>query len=161
LAFAFRFQTESVYNCDMSTSGQSVRSLIEGLPSEIAKRVHPDWQKNETEYWAQRDTLLRQYAGQWIGFAEGRVISCGTSPVEVFHAVQASGKHPFVTRVGHENEPNRMRRASFAYDLTYPNEPLPVMRVEFRRQLSTPRLGLREGDSRHWSRYERDTVVGL
>ena len=98
-----------------------MRSLIEGLPSEIAKRVHPDWQKNETEYWAQRDTLLRQYAGQWIGFAEGRVIACGTSPVEVFHAAQASGKHPFVTRVGHENEPNRMRRASFAYDLTYPN----------------------------------------
>lgn len=126
----------------MSTSGQSVRSLIEGLPSEIAKRVHPDWQKNETEYWAQRDTLLRQYAGQWIGFAEGRVIACGTSPVEVFHAAQASGKHPFVTRVGHENEPNRMRRASFAYDLTYPNEPLPVMRVEFRRQLSTPGLVL-------------------
>lgn len=77
-----------------------------------------------------------------IGFAEGRVIACGTSPVEVFHAAQASGKHPFVTRVGHENEPNRMRRASFAYDLTYPNEPLPVMRVEFRRQLSTPGLVL-------------------
>jgi hypothetical protein len=35
-----------------------------------------------------------------------------------------------------------MRRASFAYDLTYPNEPLPVMRVEFRRQLSTPGLVL-------------------
>lgn len=24
-----------------------MRSLIEGLPPEIAKRVHPDWQKNE------------------------------------------------------------------------------------------------------------------
>ena len=89
----------------MSTSGQSVRSLIKGLPPEIAKRVHPDWQKNETEYWAQRDTLLRQYAGQWIGFAEGRVIACGTSPVEVFHAAQASGKHPFVTRVVTKTSP--------------------------------------------------------
>jgi len=39
-----------------------VRSLIEGLPAEIAKRVHPDWKKNETEYWVQRDTLLRHYA---------------------------------------------------------------------------------------------------
>jgi hypothetical protein len=93
----------------MSTSGQSVRSLIEGLPPEIAKRIHPNWQKNEAEYWAQRDTLLPQYADQWIGFAEGRVIVSGTSPVEVFHAAQASGKHPFVTCVGHENEPNRMR----------------------------------------------------
>jgi hypothetical protein len=97
----------------MSNSGQSVRSLIEGLPPEIAKRVHPDWRKNETDYWTQRNTLLGQYADQWIGFAEGRVIVSGTSPVEVFHAAQASGKHPFVTRVGHENEPNRMRRTSF------------------------------------------------
>jgi hypothetical protein len=105
----FDFRLTPVYNLDMSASGQSVRSLIEGLPPEIAKRIHPDWRKNEAEYWAQRDTLLRQYADQWIGFAEGRVIVSGTSPVEVFHTAQASGKHPFVTRVGHENEPNRMR----------------------------------------------------
>lgn len=79
-----------------------MRSLVEGLPPEIARRIHPDWRKNEAEYWAQRGTLLGQYANQWIGFAEGRVIASGTSPVEVFHAAQASGKHPFVTRVGHE-----------------------------------------------------------
>ena len=98
-----------------------MRSLLEGLPPEIAKRIHPDWQKNEAEYWAQRDTLLSQYAEQWIGFANGRVIVSGTSPVEVFHAAQASGQHPFVTCVGHEHEPNRMRRTSFSYDTTYPN----------------------------------------
>jgi hypothetical protein len=126
----------------MSASGQSVRSLVEGLPPEIARRIHPDWRKNEAEYWAQRGTLLGQYSNQWIGFAEGRVIASGTSPVEVFHAAQASRKHPFVTRVGYENEPNRMRRASFPYDPTYPNEPLPVMRVEFRRQFNTPGLVL-------------------
>ena len=94
----------------MSASGQSVRSLIEGLPPEIAKRIHPDWQKNETEYWDQRDKLLTQYAHKWMGFAEGKVIASGTSPVEVFHTAQASGKHSFVTCVGHETEPNRMRR---------------------------------------------------
>jgi hypothetical protein len=124
----------------MSASGQSVRSLVEGLPPEIARRIHPDWQKNETEYWAQRGTLLGQYTDQWIGFAEGRVIVSGTSPVEVFHTAQASGKHPFVTRVGHENEPNRMRRASFRYDSSYPNEPLPVLTVEFRKQSRVPGL---------------------
>jgi len=124
----------------MSTSGQSVRSLVEGLPPEIARRIHPDWQKNEAEYWAQRGTLLGQYTDQWIGFAEGRVIVSGTSPVEVFHAAQASGKHPFVTRVGHENEPNRMRRASFPYDSSYSNEPLPVLTAEFRKQSRVPGL---------------------
>ena len=106
----------------MSASGQSVNSLIKDLPLEIAKRIHPDWQKNEAEYWAQRDTLLSQYADKWIGFAKGRVIASGTSPVEVFHAAQAYGKHPFVTCVGHENEPNRMRRISFSYGSTHPIE---------------------------------------
>ncbi len=85
-------------------------SLIEGLPPEVARRIHPDWRKNEVEYWAQRERLLPQYRGQWIAFANGGVIASGTSPVEVFHAAQESGQHPFVTRVGHENEPSRMRR---------------------------------------------------
>lgn len=115
-----------------------MRSLLDRLPPEIATRIHPDWQKNEAEYWARRDTLLSQYAGQWIGFANGRVIASGTSPVEVFHTAQASGQHPFVTCVGHEHEPNRMRRVSFSYDTTYPNEPLPVTTVEFRKQVGSP-----------------------
>ena len=145
----------------MSTSGQSVRSLVEGLPPEIARRIHPDWQKNEAEYWAQRGTLLGQYTDQWIGFAEGRVIVSGTSPVEVFHAAQASGKHPFVTRVGHENEPNRMRRASFPYDSSYSNEPLPVLTAEFRKQTGISGLILDRVIPDTGSRRKRDTMVGL
>ena len=113
----------------MSMSGQ--QSLIDGLPPEIAKRIHPDWKKNETDYLTQRDQLLAQYQHKWIGFAAGKVIAAGTSPVEVLHAAQASGKHPFITCVGHENEPNRMRRASFAYDSTYPREPLPVIALAY------------------------------
>ena len=105
----------------MSASGQSVKSLIDGLPPEIAKRIHPDWRKNEADYWAKRDSLVAQYSGKWIGFADGQIIASGTSPVEVFHAAQASGKHPFVTCVGHENEPNRIRRISFSYGSTHPN----------------------------------------
>jgi hypothetical protein len=105
--------------------------LIEGLPPEIANRIHPDWRKNEADYWAQRDSLLRQYADQWIGFAEGRVIASGTSPVEVFHAAQASGKHPFVTRVRHENEPKRMRRTRFSFGYTAALRNLPCQRLAF------------------------------
>jgi len=29
-----------------------MQSLITGLPPEVARRIHPDWQKNEAEYWA-------------------------------------------------------------------------------------------------------------
>jgi len=112
--------------------------LIAGLPPEVARRIHPDWQKNEAEYWAHRDELLPQYRDQWIGFANGRVIVSGSSPVEVFHKAQESGEHPFVTCVGHEAEPSRMRRASFSYDTTYPGEPLPVMTLEFRKDIGSP-----------------------
>ena len=111
-----------------------MKSLIEGLPPEIAQRIHPEWRKNEAEYWLHRGDLLSQYRDQWIGFANGRVVASGTSPVDVFHAAQKSGQHPFVTCVGHENEPSRMRRVSFSYDTTYPGEPLPRITVEFRKQ---------------------------
>ena len=109
-----------------------MKSLLEGLPPEVAQRIHPDWQRNETEYWAVRDTLLQQYRDQWIAFANGRVLVSGASAVEVLHTAQASGLHPFVICVGREHEPARMRRAVFAYDTTYPHEALPVLPVEFR-----------------------------
>ena len=101
-----------------------MNSMADQLPPDIARQIHPDWRRNEAAYWAMRNQLLSQYQGQWIGFADGVVISSGTSPVAVFHAAESSGRHPFVTCVGKEDEPCRMRRASFAYDTSYPAEPL-------------------------------------
>lgn len=89
-----------------------MRSIADQLPPEIARQIHPDWRKNEADYWAMRDQILNQYQGQWIGFADSVVIASGTSPVAVFHAAEASGCHPFFTCVGSEDEPCRMRRAS-------------------------------------------------
>lgn len=103
-----------------------MNSIADQLPPEIARQIHPDWRKNEAAYWAARDQLLTQYKDQWIGFADGAVIASGASPVAVFHAAEASGQNPFVTCVGREDEPCRMRRASFAYDASYPGEPLPI-----------------------------------
>jgi predicted aspartyl protease len=119
-----------------------VKSIADQLPPEIARQIHPDWRKNEAEYWAVRDQLLGQHQGQWIGFADGVVIASGTSPVAVFHAAEASGRHPFFTCVGRENEPCRMRRVSFAYDNSYPGEPLPIVSVEFRPVSGAPGLSL-------------------
>src|ERR1700681_2380368 len=110
-----------------------MKSLADGLPPDIAKQIHPDWRKNEAAYWAVRDQLLPQYQGQWIGFADGAVVAAGTKPLDVFLAIQQSAQHPFVIRVGHENEPwYRIRRASFAYDASYPVWALPVISTEFR-----------------------------
>jgi predicted aspartyl protease len=119
-----------------------MKSLADGLPPEIARQVHPDWRKNEAAYWAVRDRLLGQYRGQWIGFAGGAVVASGTRPVVVFHAAHQVAKHPYVICVGREAEPYHMRRASFTYDTSYPGEPLPIIRAEFRRQSGTPGLVL-------------------
>src|SRR5690349_12998872 len=115
-----------------------MRSLADALPPEIARQIDPAWRKNETAYWAARDQLLSQYQGQWVGFADGGVIASGSSPVAVFHAAEAMGRSPFVTCVGREYEPVRMRRASFAYDASYAGEPLPVLTLEFRQVSGAP-----------------------
>jgi hypothetical protein len=93
-----------------------MKTIADQLPPEIARQLHPDRRKNETDYWAVRDQLLAQYNGQWIGFAAGKVIASGTSPVTVFHAAEATGLHPFFICVGKEAEPCRIRRAAFPYN---------------------------------------------
>jgi hypothetical protein len=128
-----------------------MKSIADQLPPEIARQIHPDWRKNEAQYWAVRDQLLGQYKGQWIGFADGAVIASGTSPVEVLHTAQQSGRHPFVICVGREEEPCRIRRCAFPYDTGYPGEPLPTLSVEFRET----------SDPRHGRRCQRLAVGGL
>lgn len=110
-----------------------MKSLADALPPEIAQQIHPDWRKNEADYWTVRDKLLSQYQGQWIAFADGAVIVAASTPLDVFLAVHESGHHPFVIRVGHEDEPwYHIRRTSFAYDTAYPPTALPVLSAEFR-----------------------------
>src|SRR5271154_2057938 len=109
-----------------------MKSIADQLPPEIARQIHPDRRKNEAAYWSVRDQLLAQYQGQWIGFADGMVIASGSSPVTVFHAAEASGRHPFFICVGREDEPCRIRRVTSPYGANYSGEPLPLIRVEFR-----------------------------
>jgi hypothetical protein len=108
-----------------------MNNIANQLPPEIARQIHPDRRKNEADYWGARDQLLQQYRGQWVGFADGKVIASGSSPVTVFHAAEASGRHPFFICVGREKEPCRIRRFSSPYDASYPGEALPLIRVEF------------------------------
>lgn len=115
-----------------------MQSLADGLPPEVAQQIHPDWRKNETEYWAARDTLLAKYRNQWVAFANGSVIASGARPVDIFHEAQQSAQHPYIACVGREHEPCRMRRAAFAYDDTYPGETLPQVTVEFRKDADQP-----------------------
>ncbi len=68
-----------------------MKSLADGLPPDIARQVHPDWRKNESAYWAVRDQLMGQHKGQWIGFADGKVVAVGSRPVVVAHAARTRG----------------------------------------------------------------------
>ncbi len=90
-----------------------MESISSKLPPEIARQLHPDRLRNETEYWAARQQLMSQYSGQWVGFADGEVVAAGTSPMQVLHASEDTGKHPFFTCVGRETEPCRIRRVNF------------------------------------------------
>jgi predicted aspartyl protease len=110
-----------------------MRSIADQLPPEIAKQIHPDWRKNEADYWAVRDELLAVYKDQWIGFANGQVVVSGKSPVRVLHAARRAAAHPFVICVGREQEPSRVRRSAFPYDTNYIGESLPLLDVEFRQ----------------------------
>lgn len=114
------------------TPGVAVKSMADELPPEFAALISPAWRKNEADYWAARDGLLAEYRGRWVGFAGGKVVVSGTSPVVVFHAAEEATDAPFVTCVGREDEPTRIRTARSGYDTTYPREPLPVLPVEFR-----------------------------
>ena len=115
-----------------------MKSLADELPPEIAAAVHPDWRRNEAAYWAARDTLLGRYSGVWVAYADGEVIASGASPVAVLAAARPTSRHPFLTCVGREDEPCRLRRVTFPYDASYPGEPLPLMSVEFRTASGTP-----------------------
>ena len=87
-----------------------MRTIADQLSPEIARQLHPDRLKNESEYWAARQQLMSYYGGQWVGFADGVVVAAGTSPVKVLHAAEDTGKHPCFTCVGREAEPGRIRR---------------------------------------------------
>lgn len=119
-----------------------MKSIVDQLPPEIARQIHPDRRKNEAAYWTVRDQLVAQYQGQWIGFADNMVIASGTSPVEVFHAAEATGRNPFFICVGREEEPCRIRRVTFPYDDSYAGEALPLISVEFRSASTSPGLVL-------------------
>ena len=140
-----------------------MKSLADGLPPEIARQIHPDWRKNEAAYWAVRDRLLTQYQGQWIGFADGAVLAAAATPLEVFLAVQQSGRHPFVIRVGHEDQPwYRIRRTSFAYDTAYTSRGSSAggeCRIPCRERVHGLASGSRH--PRHRRRYNDTAMVGL
>lgn len=109
-----------------------LRIQTANLGSAQRQRVHADFLVNEQTYFQLRDQLLACYEGQWVAVANGKVISAGNDLMKVTESAAAAGGHPFIARVGAEDQVTfRMRRVEFAYDANYQPFPLPLITVTF------------------------------
>lgn len=115
-----------------------MNSAYDALPQEIRERINPKWRENELEYWRQREQLLAQYKDRWVAFADGKVVVEGKTPTAVSHEAKRVAEAPYVTCVGHEDEPTKIRTTIFTYDTGYNGEPLPMISVEMRTISGVP-----------------------
>jgi hypothetical protein len=102
------------------------------LPPEQQSLLHADFLANEQEYLRIRDSLLPGYLGQWVAIHNGGLVAAGADLMRVMEQAAATGGHPFVARVGYEDEVAfRVRRSTFAYDQGYLPFALPRIAVTF------------------------------
>jgi hypothetical protein len=80
------------------------RSQTANLPPEQQKRLHADFVANEQTYFRLRDKLVSQYLGQWVAVHNGQVIAADPDLVRVTDQAAASGGHPYIARVGSEDQ---------------------------------------------------------
>jgi hypothetical protein len=108
------------------------RSQTANLPPEQQQRLHADFLANEQTYFRLRDKLVSQYLGQWVAVHNGQVIAADPDLVRVTNQAAASGGHPYIARVGSEDQVVfRIRRQEFGYDPTYQPFALPRITITF------------------------------
>jgi hypothetical protein len=88
--------------------------------------VEQGFEQDRQDYWAMRDELLAQYAGQWVAVHKGRVVAVGEDPLSIMEPALAEDGYAYTNKVGDEDKiVVRQRRVSFPYDTTYAPTPLP------------------------------------
>src|SRR5713101_413731 len=106
--------------------------LSSNLTPQQKHRLHADFLANEQAYHEMRDLLLAQFPGQWIAVHNGKVIATGNNLIQVSDAAAASGGHPFIAKVGAEEEVIfRFRRVEFSFDQSYQPFAIPRVSVTF------------------------------
>jgi uncharacterized protein (DUF433 family) len=78
--------------------------LTKYLPDEQRKRLHPDFLKNEQQYWQMRDQLLLKYGGQWVAFHQGQVVAVGQDLFDITDQVGQLDCHAYIAKVGEEDQ---------------------------------------------------------
>lgn len=102
------------------------------LPEEQKKRLHPDFVKDEQQYWRMRDQLLRQYRGQWVAIHQGQVVAVGQDIFAITDQVGKLGCRAYIAKVGEEDKVVfQVRQINFAYDTSYQPFALPRAAVTF------------------------------
>ena len=115
-----------------------LRTHSANLTKEERQRIDPDFLANEEAYFRMRDSLLDQYAGQWVAVHDDHVIAAGSNPLQVMDAAALSGGHPYVALVGAEERAVfRVRRATFQYDQSYQPFALPRIAATFWNHAAT------------------------
>jgi len=100
------------------------------LPAEQRRRLPADFLANEQTYLAMRAGLLASHPGQW--FADSKILAAGEELVAVATRAALAGGHPYIARVGSEDQVAfRLRRQEFAYDAGYQPFALPRCTATF------------------------------
>src|SRR5688500_8451735 len=87
-----------------------MKSFADALPPKSPVKSTPTGGRMRPPIGRLATISLANIMGSGLGLPMGIVIASGSSPVAVFHDAEATGRNPFVTRVGRESEPVRMRR---------------------------------------------------
>jgi len=117
------------------------KRLLPLLSSSLREHMPSEYLENEAEYWRVRDELLTQYAGKWVAFHKGQVITYGDDFLEVMKETARKGfPTAYIDKVGEEGELEfRCRRVVFDYNRTYQPTSLPQARVTFTNFTQTHR----------------------
>jgi hypothetical protein len=110
------------------------------LPERQKKRLHPDFVKNEQQYWRMRDQLLKQYQGKWVAVHQDQVVAVSQDIFNITDQVGQLGCHAYIAKVGEEDRVVfQVRRQDFAYDTSYQPFALPRADVTFGNYAQTHR----------------------
>jgi len=74
---------------------------MRNYPREV---VEQGFEQDRQDYWAMREELLAQYAGQWVAVHKGRVVAVGEDPLAIMEPALAEDGYAYTNKVGDEDQ---------------------------------------------------------
>src|SRR2546423_216635 len=95
----------------------------------MSAETKAQFEAEERAYWAQRDELLKQYAGKWVAVVGGQVAAVGDRMNQVSaEAYRRTGSRvKFVALVGEEDLEIVIRKVAMGHYLAGPRWELPLV----------------------------------